>query len=216
MHGAFRGGWVWDEVAEQLSSSGVEVFAPTLVGMDPEDPHAGECHLDDWVRQIDAAAGSAALVVGHSMGAVVAQATALRSAHVTKVLLLDGPVITTGQRAIDVSGPVPDELPGHDAWVLPQPVGTASGLNELQCEWVNARLVPTPVGPQLDVLRGADDLSREIVFCANTPNWFPSSFSRRRCDQLGVPYALWDEPHEVMLTNPTRVAEWVLAAMSAS
>ena len=95
---------MWDRVVPLLRERGFDARAIDLRG----DPDGGVPTLDDWIDDVLMAIdGPDAVVVGHSMGGVVARAATGRSSSIARVVLVDAPKIRDGQRAVDVSGPPP-------------------------------------------------------------------------------------------------------------
>lgn len=57
VHGAWRGGWVWERVAEALRAAGAKVYAPTLTGLAERSHLLSEAitlktHIDDVVGEL--------------------------------------------------------------------------------------------------------------------------------------------------------------------
>lgn len=204
VHGAFRGSWAWSRVIDELSSRGIEAVAVDLGG--------GEPSMSDWVDDVMGAVESGDVVVGHSMGGVVARAAA-RSPMVARVILIDAPVIESGQRAVDVSGPPPASLPPRSTVIPPSPVSDSNGFDADLAAWVNERLSPTPFGPSLDVVEVDERIPLTVAFCAFTPDFFPSVASRRRFDADGREYETIASHHDAPLLAPTEVADVIVRAM---
>jgi hypothetical protein len=73
IHGAFRGGWVWEPLQRELEALGITSSAPTLTGCEPASARVGSVvPLKEWttdvVSAIDVAAtdGASVVVVAHS------------------------------------------------------------------------------------------------------------------------------------------------------
>lgn len=67
--GHWLGAWAWDEVAEQLSSEGMQAIPITLPGLDDQDPQRATRTLDEQVVAIQSvvdAQGSDVVLVAHS------------------------------------------------------------------------------------------------------------------------------------------------------
>ena len=202
---------MWDRVVPLLRERGLDARAIDLRG----DPDGGVPTLDDWIDDVLMAIdGTDAIVVGHSMGGVVARAATGRSSSIARVVLVDAPMIRDGQRAVDVSGPPPPTLPAADTWIPPRPVGADQGFEAADLrEWVNARLVPTPFGPSLDVARVDEAVPVRAIFFARTPEFFPCAFTRREMDETGITYRTVDTHHDGPLLTPESVAEAIVAAL---
>lgn len=205
VHGAFRGSWAWDRVVDELSARGVKAVAVDLRG--------GEPSMHEWVDDVLRAVEPGDVVVGHSMGGVVARA-ASRWPQVSRVVLIDAPVIESGQRAIDVSGPPPASLPPRETKIPATPVGEANGFDAPLAAWVNERLSPTPFGPSLDVVAIDERVPLSVAFCSLTPEFFPSVASRRRFDAEGRRYETIESHHDAPLLVPVDVADFIARAAS--
>ena len=182
---------------------------------------AGES-LQEWVDatvEVAEQFGSEPVVlVGHSMGGVVAQAAVgSLGERVERLVLLDSPFIESGQRAVDVSGPAPPDdavLPPRVFMVQPTQVGPEQGFEDpTLAAWVNERLRPVPMGPQLDPApagTGRPSLTTPVFF-DRTPDGFPSTFARHRCETEGIDHLVLDAFHDAPVLNPASVADLLVA-----
>lgn len=224
VHGAFRGGWSWERVRPLVGVEGHRLFAPDLTGMGSGvAATGGDVALADWIADVAAVFDGHDLddvtLVGHSMGGVVCQAALGELGdRVARLVLIDSPLIGEGRRAVDVSGPTPppaDLLPPRTTWLPPTPVGPTQGFDDAAlATWVNERLCATPFGPQLDPCPSlpARLPPTTIVFCSGTPDGYPSTFARARCDADGTPYVLLDSHHDAPLLAPAAVAPVLVAS----
>jgi pimeloyl-ACP methyl ester carboxylesterase len=224
VHGAFRGGWSWDRVLPLLAERGIDAVAPTLTGCTPGNERVGtRVRLSEWIDDVVSAADDggredAVILVGHSQGGIVTTGAAERLAHRQVTLVhLDAPVPLDGQRGIDLNPPgvpaPPDDL-DPALWLPARPVGPEQGFvdDSLQ-QFVNERLVPTPLGPSLDrVSRQRTNVREVFAFCSRTPPTYPCWSTRFRLDAQGVGYAVLDSDHDVPLLDPSVVAHLVAQA----
>jgi len=89
VHGAFCGGWAFDAFRAPFEAAGHTVFTPDLVGHDGVSGVTG-VSMTDYARQIARLAETCErppILIGHSMGGLVAQMAATR-ARVSKLILL--------------------------------------------------------------------------------------------------------------------------------
>jgi pimeloyl-ACP methyl ester carboxylesterase len=91
-HGAFCGGWVWDRFAEPFRQAGHRVLTPDLPGHAagaPPDAARGLSMADyaGALAETTDALGSPPVLIGHSMGGLVALMAAMRT-RVAGVVLL--------------------------------------------------------------------------------------------------------------------------------
>lgn len=74
VHGAWHGGWCWEEVAPLLTGLGHHVRAPDLPGMGADAVSGHIASLDEWAMFIAGMASAQdepAILVGHSRGGIV-------------------------------------------------------------------------------------------------------------------------------------------------
>ena len=89
VHGAFCGGWTFDAFRAPFEAAGHRVLTPDLIGHDGASSAAG-VSMSDYARQIGRlaeACDTPPILIGHSMGGLVAQMAAAR-APVSKLILL--------------------------------------------------------------------------------------------------------------------------------
>jgi pimeloyl-ACP methyl ester carboxylesterase len=89
VHGAFCGGWTFDAFRKPFEAAGHTVLTPDLLGHDGKIPVAGRS-MTDYAKQIAAicaACDEPPILIGHSMGGLVAQMAAAR-AKVSRLILL--------------------------------------------------------------------------------------------------------------------------------
>lgn len=211
-----------------LNERGIDATAITLTGCTPNSERFGtHVLLAEWTADIvaslaDAANDDAVVLVGHSQGGLVTAAAAeqLGGRPVT-VIYLDAPVPSDGQRGVDLNPPgvpaPPDDL-DPSIWLPARPVDPDQGFEDpdLQ-EFVNARLVPTPLGPSLErVTRHRTDLREVYAFCTRTPPTYPCWSTRIRMDNEGLEYVLIDSDHDAPLLAPQAVADLIVSSMSAA
>lgn len=226
VHGAFRGGWAWDYVTPLIAGPGVTVVAPTLTGCTQGSDRVGtQVRLDEWISDVIAAADQAApdeplILVGHSQGGLVTTAAAAAMTRPVTLLHLDAPVPDDGERGVDLNPPgVPSPPADIDPtlWIPARPVGAEEGfIDDALRDFVNARLVPTPVGPSLDPvsLPAGPAPQQRYVFCSKTPTSFPCWSTRLRLEERGTEFALLDSHHDAPLLRPELVAEAILGLVS--
>lgn len=92
IHGAFAGPWAWDGFAGKFRAAGYKVHAPMLRHHDKQKPSAslGQTSLGDYAGDLEAFVkelDAPPIVIGHSMGGLLAQMLAARCPASALVLL---------------------------------------------------------------------------------------------------------------------------------
>ncbi|MDO9337967.1 MAG: alpha/beta hydrolase [Caulobacter sp.] len=89
VHGAFCAGWIWDDFKTPFEAAGHLVLTPDLPGHSPGTDPAGKSMSDyaDHIAAICAACEAPPVLIGHSLGGLVAQMTARKAPLAALVLL---------------------------------------------------------------------------------------------------------------------------------
>ena len=101
VHGAWHGGWCWEEVVPRLRARGHDVRAPDLPGMGADAGSGHVATLDEWAMFIAGMARAAdepAILVGHSRGGIViSRAAELAPEAVVRLVYLAAVMPLPGQ-----------------------------------------------------------------------------------------------------------------------
>jgi pimeloyl-ACP methyl ester carboxylesterase len=107
VHGAFAGAWIWGPLAEKLRASGHTVETLDLPGSGDDDTPIAEVTLDSCARRVCdvlVQGGEPALVVGNSMGGIIATQAAARSPDKTAAIVYVAAFIPKdGQSLLDLT-----------------------------------------------------------------------------------------------------------------
>ncbi|MGC4070125.1 MAG: alpha/beta fold hydrolase [Polyangiaceae bacterium] len=225
VHGAFRAGWSFARLRPLLEAQGHRTFAPSLPGFgEHRATTVKDVSLAQWAestaRFIELEDLSRVILVGHSQGGlVIAAASQLCHARLSRLVFLDAPIARHGERAIDLQpkalqGMTPPAL-ARDLWLPPKPMSASETLSAEDAAWINPRLGPTPIGPSLDPLvlehPAALVLPRHHLFCRATPETFPCAHGRERLLREGTPFSSIEADHDAPITAPALVADALLA-----
>ncbi|OAH10202.1 alpha/beta hydrolase [Streptomyces jeddahensis] len=166
--GCFTGGWIWQEVVDQLRDSGAEVHPVTLTGMGDRRDEAApgtdlETHIEEVVRLIDGVDAPEVVIVGHDYGIhPVLGAADRRPERITRIVYLDAGMPQDGDAALQL---VPNQevrrrLLGRsgqaqagDDWRIPAPAfdewqrwGSTAGLADEALDRLTRLAAPQPAG----------------------------------------------------------------------
>jgi len=106
VHGAWHGGWCWEEIAPRLQALGHEVSAPDLPGMGADAASGHVATLDEWgmfIAGMATARDEPAILVGHSRGGiVVSRAAEIAPGAVRRLVYLAAIMPIPGESMADI------------------------------------------------------------------------------------------------------------------
>ena len=239
IHGAYTGAWCWDaHFLPYLAGCGFESHALSLRGHGRSDgrEHLDRCSLEDYVADVVIAAakvGRPMVLVGHSMGAIVAQRAARRCDAAGLILMAPVPPHGLSSSAFMLAMRDPQLFMGLAAMQASDDWSSASGRVK---EWLFSSSTPDDwVRPHLrhmqhESQRALADLAWPQYFWIRDSVGMPALVMGGESDLLfpvpmlmetalvhGVsPLILPDIAHAVMLEQNWKVAadaivEWLTA-----
>ncbi|MEE8444137.1 MAG: alpha/beta hydrolase [Alphaproteobacteria bacterium] len=221
IHGAFQGGWIWNQVATRLRQDGHLVYAPTLDGCGERaaqlrpgittETQAEEVSGFLWSEDL-----RDVVLVGASAGGMVMAKTAeLARARVARLVFADALALMHGERVRDiVSGSMsvetelargPTREDRFKRFLLDMDEGLA--------EWAADRstLHPIAVFTEPVVLEKfwTQDWDASVIFCrqAGKPG---EAHQRRTADAIGARWHELDVGHYPMLSMPDALTRIIL------
>jgi pimeloyl-ACP methyl ester carboxylesterase len=219
VHGAFSGGWVWEQVGAALEAAGHTVAAPDLPGSGDDDTPAEQVTLDGYGQRIKEAleAGDGpALLVGHSMGgAAITHAAGLVPDRIAKLVYVCAFLPPDGKTLLDMTQ-LPegagDQIQAN--LIIEPPIGRlepdamrlAAYNNSPESVIVESlpRHGPQPLAPMgTPVARGDrfNDIPRAYVFCERDQSIPPPLQHRMVADDGHVAQAFTlDTDHAPMVS----------------
>ena len=224
LHGAWHGGWVWQQVATQLRAAGHEVHTPTLTGVSDRahqlHPSVGlGTHIQDVVALIEAYDAHDVVLVGHSYAGQVVTGVADRVPdRLSRRIYLDAFVGSDGDAAIDLQ---PETIAGHYresvesngfGWLIPVRSLQVLGVTEqADVDWLSARLTPHPWLSYTEKLRltgNGDRVPAAFIECTDWMRVFQDHAERAAA--RGWPVHTIATGHEAMVTAPKELADLLL------
>jgi pimeloyl-ACP methyl ester carboxylesterase len=228
VHGAFHGGWCWDDVAQRLRAAGHRVLAPTLAGL-AERAHLATQEVNltthileiaDLLKREDL---SDVILCGHSYGGLVVTGAAERvpPGTIGTLVYLDAIVPRNGLALIDYFPPVPEGasgarvLPDLSTGLIPAPEASDFGLPPALQETVAKRLTPQPLGTFTEPLHltgMADESTRRVFVLCTGPSSLPSlaAVANELRGTPGWRVEVLGCAHDAMIEDPDAVATILL------
>lgn len=226
VHGAWHGGWAWQDVARPLRNAGHVVYCPTLTGLGERahlaSPDVGlDTHVLDVVNVLRYEELCDVVLVGHSYaGMVVTGAAAAAADRVDHLVVVDGFLPRAGEQAIEL---LPEHAAQHyressrteqgGGWrIPPRPLANLGVRDPDRYEHVVRRLVPHPLKTYTDAApAGVDDLRVPGTFLLCDGWNTPFREMAARAEQLGWEVAGLPCDHEVLVTDPDRLTKSLAA-----
>jgi pimeloyl-ACP methyl ester carboxylesterase len=215
VHGAWHGGWCWDQVSARLTALGHIVIAPTLTGLCERahllNPGVNlSTHIADVAGEIRFKDLSNIVLCGHSYGGMVITGVAERHAdRIASIVYLDAFWPRDGQSLDDITGTPsqPGVNPTRNASAFMSPANAA---------WANARLTPQPVETFREKLKvtGAVERIPKRTFVQATIEeraFFAAAFERAKATP-GWKTVQVNSRHDVMVDEPEQMTRVLLNA----
>lgn len=229
VHGAMHGGWCWHKLAQHLQKEGHDVFTPTLTGMGERSHLLTRetglyTHVDDLLGVLKFEGLSDVIVVGHSYaGLVVTQLAETAFERIQHLVYLAAFVAQNGQSLFDVQTKATQEFyldwskRMGEGWRLPPSDAFLArwGLtNPKDIDWVAPRLTDFPMKclfDKLDLKKHASDrLPKTYIHCTQEPMASALEPFAKNAKANGWGYSEIDSGHDVMVTEPEKLAELLL------
>ena len=218
IHGAWHGGWVWNEISKILSYQGYSVSTPTLTGLG-EKKHllsskiTIDTFIEDVVNHIIFENLNNIILVGHSFaGSVISGVADKLKDRIQKLIYFDAVILKDGQKPFDIA---PKELVKQrielakrfgNGISIPAPSADAFGVFDVKKSLLlEEKLTPHPLSTYHSKLTIKNVIGNGIplfyIFC-NDPVYKSLESSRKVVRKLKWPIFELNAGHDAMLTHP--------------
>ena len=218
IHGAWHGGWVWNEISEILNYQGYSVSTPTLTGLG-EKKHllsskiTIDTFIEDVVNHIIFENLNNIILVGHSFaGSVISGVADKLKNRIQKLIYFDAVILKDGQKPFDIA---PKELVKQrielakrfgNGISIPAPSADAFGVFDVKKSLLlEEKLTPHPLSTYQSKLTIKNEIGNGIplfyIFC-NDPVYKSLESSRKVVRKLKWPIFELNAGHDAMLTHP--------------
>ena len=218
IHGAWHGGWVWNEISEILNYQGYSVSTPTLTGLG-EKKHllsskiTIDTFIEDVVNHIIFENLNNIILVGHSFaGSVISGVADKLKDRIQKLIYFDAVILKDGQKPFDIA---PKELVEQrielakrfgNGISIPAPSADAFGVFDVKKSLLlEEKLTPHPLSTFQSKLTIKNEIGNGIplfyIFC-NDPVYKSLESSREVVRKMKWPIFELNAGHDAMLTHP--------------
>ena len=236
VHGAWHGGWCWDQLAKILRADGHTVYAPSLSGLG-DRVHLNELmqvglqtHIDDIVNLIRFEELNDIVLVGHSYAGMVISGVADQvKDNIAELVFLDAFVPSNGGSLFDPYAELPDEqveqivanIPGSDSGFLDLPPLEFLGvpIDHPMASSLMQRLRPHPINTLQDRLdyknSGTTGVNKSFIYCTaqTMSDDIARKLSKIKSDKEWAYYEI-DTGHNAMTTEPLKLASLLYQIIS--
>jgi pimeloyl-ACP methyl ester carboxylesterase len=224
VHGAWRGGWVWDSVREMLQNAGHTVYAPTLTGL-AERRHlltSGitlDTHIQDIVSLMEFEDLQDVVLCGHSAGGMVITGVADRiPKRIFSIVYLDAFVPNDGDSVFTLSS---DAFQLFEITAAAQlggiacaPMPTADfGMKQHMREWFERKCTPHPIAALMQGIKLSNrhlTINTRMFVFAQWNTTYPSPFAcfyDRLKDNPSWVVRTVTSGHDVMIDEPETIVK---------
>ena len=218
IHGAWHGGWVWNEISEILRYQRYSVSTPTLTGLG-EKKHllsskiTIETFIEDIVNHIIFENLNNIILVGHSFaGSVISGVADRLKDRIQKLIYFDAMILIDGQKPFDIT---PKETVEQRIELakkfgnnisIPAPSADAFGVFDIKKSLLlEEKLTPHPLSAFQSKLILKNEVGNGIplsyIFCTK-PVYKSLESSREVVRKMKWPIFELNAGHDAMLTHP--------------
>ena len=218
IHGAWHGGWVWNEISDILRYQRYSVSTPTLTGLG-EKKHllsskiTIETFIEDVVNHIIFENLNNIILVGHSFaGSVISGVADKLKDRIQKLIYFDAMILIDGQKPFDIT---PKETVEQRIELakkfgnnisIPAPSADAFGVFDIKKSLLlEEKLTPHPLSTFQSKLILKNEIGNGIplsyIFCTK-PVYKSLESSREVVRKMKWPIFELNAGHDAMLTQP--------------
>lgn len=223
LHGAWHGGWCWEQVADRLRARGHRVTCPTQTGVGERshlisDTLTLETFGQDLINHLRYEDLTNVVLVGHSFGGNALSIAAEQiPERISQLVYLDCTIFSGGMRLVDTMSPgaLRDRVKAFEASpdgiaIAAPPASVFGVLDAGQQAWVEARLTPHPISTLLSRLpitgTPGNGLPARYIACTD-PLYHPHERVREWANMLGCSVEPIATGHDAMVTAPEVLVE---------
>lgn len=222
VHGSYQGGWIWQQVTNQLRAARHSVYAPSLDGCGERKGTVRpgittETHAEEIAQLLFYEDLRDVVLVGTSSGGmVVCRVAELMRDRIDRLVLVDALTLFDGEKIRDI---VNRSMPATgDLTIGPSREEAANrlfaDLDPTNRDWALERYTPHPIGIYEQPVRldsfWSQPWKATVIWCRHAPN--PGeAHQRRAAERLKATWGELDTGHYPMLSMPEELAGMLVA-----
>ncbi|MFT4204520.1 MAG: alpha/beta fold hydrolase [Chitinophagaceae bacterium] len=221
VHGAWHGGWCWQDISQNLRAKGYRVYTPTLSGLGEHkntttDNVNLQTHITDIINLIEMEDLRNVILVGHSYaGTVITGVADSIPERLSKLVYLDAMIVHNGESALSVQT---EETQNYMNRIIEQkqnvpPVSAENfGVSDtVKAKWVNDRLTPQPFNTFTQKLilkhKFGNNIPLVYIACVNPQLPVLEKLSKEAQNNSLWTYYTLNTGHDAMITMPKELSK---------
>ncbi|MFL2771185.1 MAG: alpha/beta fold hydrolase [Rhodospirillaceae bacterium] len=225
VHGAWHGGWCWQDVRELLESAGHRVFTPSLTGLGDRvhlrHPSVDlTTHATDIVQLMVFEDLQDIILVGHSYaGHVVSVVADMAKERLSHIVYLDAVLATNGRSFLPPGVGEERAQTAKDGYLMPIGSMKFLGIPEEhpRYDWVKSRLVEHPLPTLMETVQyengGPAGVPKTFIRCLQNDRMLTDGtdpVAEMVATDAEWNYLTIDTGHDLMITAPEETARILL------
>jgi pimeloyl-ACP methyl ester carboxylesterase len=229
VHGAWHGGWCYDEVAKRLRSKGHDVYTPTLTGLGERshllnDRTDLDTHIQDVLNVIKWQDLDRIILCGHSYGGMIITGVAdAVPEKIANLVYLDAYVPKDGESIWDYMGEERRQLllndaKPHNGRAVTAPSPAHFGVDPRNQAWVAGKMTPQPILTLTQPIRisgGYGSMRKRVYVYATGPSSMEGFYPGLKADPAWHVKTM-ECGHDVMVDDPDGVTEILIQAAQSA
>lgn len=221
VHGAWHGGWCWQDVSKNLREEGYSVYTPTLSGLGEHKNTLNEnvnlqTHITDIINLIVIEDLRNVILVGHSYaGTVIAGVADSIPERLSNLVYLDAMIVHNGESALSVqteeTQKYMNQIIEKKQNVPPVSAENFGVTDTVKAKWVNERLTPQPFNTFTQKLILKHHFGNEIplvyIACINPELPVLEKLSKEAQNNSLWTYYTLNTGHDAMITMPKELSK---------
>ncbi|HJV18518.1 MAG TPA: alpha/beta fold hydrolase [Sediminibacterium sp.] len=225
VHGAWHGGWCWQDVSQHLSGRGYSVYTPTLSGLGEHKNNINrninlQTHITDIINLIEMEDLRNVILVGHSYaGAIIAGVADSIPNRLNKLVYLDAMIVKNGESALSVqtneTQTYMNSIIVKKQNIPPIRAENFGIVDSAKALWVNKRLTPQPFNSFTERLKLKNNFGNKLplvyITCSESGLPVLEKFREEVIDNPQWKHYVLKAGHDAMIAAPRELSEMLIS-----